>query len=113
MDVDRIRADNEARVDAERKGGLIINTGRECCCCCGGVQPAAAVPGLRLQERGPARFAWHAGLLVGLGRCIQLCTQLLPVPSCSQPDQADEGQAQGGVASQVGGSHALHAVLPP
>ena len=29
VDVDRIRADNEARTDAERKQGLIINTGRE------------------------------------------------------------------------------------
>ena len=29
VDVDRIRADNEARTDVERKAGLIINTGRE------------------------------------------------------------------------------------
>lgn len=31
VDVDRIRTDNEARTDAERKQGLIINTGREYC----------------------------------------------------------------------------------
>ncbi len=29
MDIDRVRADNAAVTDAERKGGLIINSGRE------------------------------------------------------------------------------------
>lgn len=29
VDIDRVRADNEARVDAPRKSGLIINTGRK------------------------------------------------------------------------------------
>ncbi len=29
VDIDRIRADNEARTDAPRKAGLIINTGRK------------------------------------------------------------------------------------
>ena len=29
VDIDRIRADNSEITDAERKGGLIINSGRE------------------------------------------------------------------------------------
>lgn len=32
VDVDRIRQDNEARVDAQRKSGLIIYNGRACLC---------------------------------------------------------------------------------
>lgn len=30
VDIDRIRADNDKLVDAERKNGLVINSGREC-----------------------------------------------------------------------------------
>ena len=29
VDIDRVRADNEARTDVERKQGLVINSGRE------------------------------------------------------------------------------------
>ena len=29
VDVDRVRADNDARADAQRKAGLIIRSGRE------------------------------------------------------------------------------------
>lgn len=32
VDVDRIRQDNEGRLDAQRKSGLIINDGRTCVC---------------------------------------------------------------------------------
>ena len=31
VDIDRIRADNAEVTDAERKGGLIINSGRKSC----------------------------------------------------------------------------------
>lgn len=32
VDIDRIRQDNEAKVDAQRKSGLIIYNGRACLC---------------------------------------------------------------------------------
>lgn len=35
VDIDRIRQDNEAKVDAQRKSGLIIYNGRACLCLLG------------------------------------------------------------------------------
>jgi len=84
VDVDRVRTDNEARVDAQRKAGLIIRVGCECGLGCAG----AGVGGWL--DRG-----WG---------CLLLVRQLHPIlsnatthpPPNSQPHQGDEGSVAAG-----------------
>lgn len=54
MDIDRIRADNDLLVEAERKNGLVINSGREW-------------RGWRSAGRQPR---WLVGCCSGSGDCL-------------------------------------------
>ena len=88
VDIDAIRADNDKLVDAERKNGLVINSGRE-------------FGGLRSRRRRQ-------------GTCSLSCNPtFFPAPFCSQPDQAAEDADAGGGQSQVSSPLLVLLVLVP
>lgn len=106
VDIDRIRADNDRLVDAERKNGLVINSGRKWCA--RGHDRATApfkqghlslYMGLRSEQSEPCTLK-VMGCLASMN-AIQIAALL---PRCSQPDKAAEAAAAGGGKSQVSGT---------